>query len=113
MHTTSHVLHSRKSQVPYILNVHKAGKVPKQCITQCDSVHAGPLKVMGVQFIGSSLKAVGALLILVTQTSGGGSQTDSVFPTLGNIDRDFSTLIRLRANGPSCCRKHWLHTRGL
>ena len=45
----SHVLHSKKPQLPYILNVHKAIRVPKHYITQSDSAHAGPLKVMGIQ----------------------------------------------------------------
>ena len=60
-------------QVPYVLNAQKAGRVPKYCITECDSAHVGPLKVMevmGIQFIGPCLKAMGILLILVTQTSG-------------------------------------------
>ena len=45
------VSHSRKPQVPCVLNVHKAGRMPKHCVTQCDSVHAGPLKAMGIHFI--------------------------------------------------------------
>ena len=75
-------VHQPKSQLPYVLNAHKAGRVPKYCITECDSAHVGPLKVMevmGIQFIGPCLKAMGILLILVTQTSGWGSQTDSIY----------------------------------
>ena len=70
---SSHVLHHGKSQLPYILNADKAGRVPRFCITKCDSVHAGPLKVMGI------------LLLLVAQTPRGGSLTESVSPTVCDV----------------------------
>ena len=46
------VPHRRKSQLPYILNVQKAGEVPRYCITKHDSVHVGPFKAMGFLLIG-------------------------------------------------------------
>ena len=70
MLSTSCVSFSGKPQVPYILNVCKASRVPKHCITQHDFAHVDPLKVMGIQFFGPRLKAMGTLLILVIQTHG-------------------------------------------
>ena len=58
-----------KPKVPDIVNVHKACRAPKHCITQRASAHEGPRKVIGIQFIKPSLKAMGTLLILVAQTS--------------------------------------------
>ena len=66
----------------YILNEHKASRVPRYCIIKCGSVRVGPFKAMGKQFIGPSRKAMGTVLILVAQTSGNGSLTDSICPTL-------------------------------
>ena len=39
-------------------------------ITQCDAVHAGPVKAIGILLIGPILNAMGKLLLLVAQTSG-------------------------------------------
>ena len=47
----------RESQLPYVLNAHKASKVLRDCITKHDSALAGPLKVMAI------------LLLLVVQIS--------------------------------------------
>ena len=69
MLSTSCVSFSGKPQVPYILNVRKASRVPKHCITQHDFAHVDPLKVMGI------------LLLLVAWTSGWGTLTDSLSPT--------------------------------
>ena len=67
--TASHMSHSREPQFLYILNVHKAGRVPTYCITKHDSVHVSPFKAMEILLIRPSLKAMAMLLILVTQIS--------------------------------------------
>ena len=36
----------QEAPIPYIINVHKTGRVPKHCIAQCDSLHAVPVKAM-------------------------------------------------------------------
>ena len=41
-HAASHCHTGRESQLPYILNAHKAGRVPRYCITELHSVHVGP-----------------------------------------------------------------------
>ena len=75
----------RESQLPHILSADKAGRVPRFCITKCDSVHAGPLKVMGILLIGPILKVMGTLLLLVAQTPSGGSLTESVSPAVCDV----------------------------
>ena len=70
-HTPQAVCHtSRESQLHYILHVHKAGRVPRYCITKHDSVHVGPFKVIGILPIRPILKVMGMLLVLVAQKSG-------------------------------------------
>ena len=91
-HTFIHrwVLHAR-CELRVTLGVVQAGSpnslmywmhsmVPESCITQRDLfMRAGSRS--WEYFIGPSLKAMGILLILVAQTSGWGSLTDSVYPT--------------------------------
>ena len=42
MHATSCMSCHRKFQLPYILNAHKASRMPRYYITKHDSAHAGP-----------------------------------------------------------------------
>ena len=64
LHVPLHVeltLHGRKSQLPYILHAHRAGKKPRYYTTELHSVHVSSRKAKE-PFVGPSLEAMRTLL---------------------------------------------------
>ena len=65
---------------PNILDIDKASREPTDYTTELHSAHRAHSRLWEL-FTGPILKVMGTLLLLVAQTSGRGSQTDSVYPT--------------------------------